>query len=157
MKLSDRTSYEAQVRAIDARLKFAELRLTQFSQLQEYGTGRAFDVEERQAEVDQLRAQLDGARWNLEKTRVRAPADGYVTNLALRKGARVTARSPVMGVETVLQAIATGQAQPTNLRFRRLKSNRPHSSCASGSMIEQLWNAYQPEALAELRCCERRP
>jgi Barrel-sandwich domain of CusB or HlyD membrane-fusion len=27
---------------------------------------------------------------------VRAPADGYVTNLALRKGARVTAQSPVM-------------------------------------------------------------
>ena len=30
MKLSDRTPYEAQVRAIDARLKFAELRLTRF-------------------------------------------------------------------------------------------------------------------------------
>ena len=30
MKLSDRTPYEAQVRAIDARLKFAELRLTGF-------------------------------------------------------------------------------------------------------------------------------
>ena len=29
-------------------------------------------------------------------TTVRAPADGYVTNLALRKGARVTAQSPVM-------------------------------------------------------------
>src|SRR5262249_8375117 len=27
---------------------------------------------------------------------VRAPADGYVTNLALRKGARVTAQTPVM-------------------------------------------------------------
>jgi multidrug resistance efflux pump len=95
--------------------------------------------------------------WNLDKTTVRAPAAGYVTNLALRKGARVTAQSPVMAfidtadtlfgaeipqvyaryiepgqpvevtfkafpgevhagrVEAVLQAIATGQAQPGGL------------------------------------------
>ena len=54
--------------------------------------GRAFDVQQRESEVDQLKAQLDGAKWNLDKTTVRAPADGYVTNLALRKGARVDAR-----------------------------------------------------------------
>jgi len=125
--------------------------------LQERGTGRAFDVEQHQAEADQLRAQLDGAKWNLDKTTVRAPADGYVTNLALRKGARVTAQSPVMAfidtsetlfgaeipqiyaryieigqpaeitfkvfpgqvytgrVETVLQAIASGQTQVSGL------------------------------------------
>ena len=94
---------------------------------------------------------------NLDKTAVRAPADGYVTNLALRKGARVTAQSPVMAfidtsqtifavaipqintryietgqpievtfkalpgavytgrVETILQAIATGQTQTSGL------------------------------------------
>ena len=57
-----------------------------------------FDVEQRQASVDQLRAQITGAQWNLDKTVVRAPADGYVTNLALRKGARVAnlPLSPVM-------------------------------------------------------------
>ena len=68
------------------------------TQLQTAGTGRSFDVEQRQAEVDQLKAQLDGAKWNLDKTVVRAPADGYVTNLALRKGARVAnlPLSPVM-------------------------------------------------------------
>ena len=104
-------------------------------------------------------AQLDGAAWNLDKTVVRAPADGYVTNLALRKGARVASLplSPVMAfidtsdtiigveiaqidaryiepgqkaevtfkfwparsvtgrVETVLQAISTGQVQPSGL------------------------------------------
>jgi RND family efflux transporter MFP subunit len=149
----DPTTYAAQVEAIEAQLKLAEQRLSQMSQLQAHGTGRAFDVEQRQAEVDQLRAQLDGAKWNLDKTTVRAPADGYVTNLALRKGARVTGQSPVMAfidtsetlfgmeipqiyaryvavgqpvevtfkmfpgaiytgrVETVLQAISTGQAQ----------------------------------------------
>ena len=52
-------------------------------------TGRAFDVERRQAEVDQLKAQVVGAKSNLDKTVVRAPSEGYVTDLALRVGARV--------------------------------------------------------------------
>jgi len=100
---------------------------------------------------------LEAARWDLEKTTVRAPADGYVTNLALRKGARVASLplSPVMAfidtsdtligieiaqinaryiepgqpveitfkflpgkihtgkVETVLQAVSTGQVKPS--------------------------------------------
>ena len=149
----DPTTYQAQVDTIQAQLKFAELRRSQFSELQNRDTGRAFDVQQREAEVEQLRAQLDAAKWTLDKTTVRAPADGYVTNLALRKGARVTAQSPVMAfidtsetifgaeipqiyaryiepgqrvevtfkpfpgevfpakVETVLQAIATGQSQ----------------------------------------------
>jgi RND family efflux transporter MFP subunit len=85
----DPVPYEAQVRSLEAQLQFQELRLGQMTQLQERGTGRRADVEERQAEVDRLRAQLDGAKWNLDSTVVRAPADGFVTNLALRKGARV--------------------------------------------------------------------
>jgi RND family efflux transporter MFP subunit len=85
----DPTPYEATASALGSQLKFQELRLSQMMQLQSTGTGRSFDVEQRQAEVNQLRAQLDGAKWNLEKTVVRAPADGYVTHLALRKGARV--------------------------------------------------------------------
>ncbi|CAH1656232.1 RND transporter [Hyphomicrobiales bacterium] len=151
----DPVPFQAQVDVLKAQLKFQETRLAEMSQLQARGTGRAFDVEERQAEVDQLKAQLVGAEWNLEKTSVRAPADGYVTNVALRKGARVSnlPLSPVMAfidtsdtiigveinqidaryiasgqpveitfkfapgqifmgtVETVLQAIATGQTQ----------------------------------------------
>ena len=86
----DPTPYESTVKALEAQLQFQELRLSQMTQLQRRDSGRAFDVEQRQAEVDQLKSQLIGAKWNLDKTVVRAPADGYVTNLALRKGARVT-------------------------------------------------------------------
>jgi multidrug resistance efflux pump len=153
----DPTTYEAQVEAVEAQLKFAELRHAQMADLQTRGTGRTFDVQQREAEVDQLRAQREGAKWNLDKTTVRAPADGYVTNLALRKGARVTAQAPVMAfidtadtllgveiaqiyaryvrpgqpvevtfkaqpgtihtgrVETVVQAIASGQVAPGGL------------------------------------------
>jgi RND family efflux transporter MFP subunit len=153
----DPTTYQAQVDAIEAQLKFAELRLSQYTQLQRADSGRAFDVQQRESEVDQLKAQFEAAKWNLDKTTVRAPADGYVTNVALRKGARVTAQSPVMAfidtsetifavaipqintryvavgqpieitfktepgivytghVETILQAVASGQTQTSGL------------------------------------------
>ncbi|KUL94523.1 RND transporter [Bosea sp. WAO] len=153
----DPLPFEASVRTLKAQLAFAELRLDQMNHLQSRGTGRTFDVEQREAEVGQLRAQLDAAQWNLDKTTVRAPADGYVTNVALRKGARVASLplAPVMAfidtsttivgvsidqnavryvvpgqpveltfktqpgvvvtgrVESILQAIAAGQAQAT--------------------------------------------
>jgi RND family efflux transporter MFP subunit len=155
----DPAPFQSQVDALQAQLKLQETRLSQMTQLQKSGSGRAFDVEQREAEVDQLKAQLAGANWNLDKTVVRAPADGYVTNLALRKGARVAnlPLSPVMAfidtsdtiigveiaqidaryieagqpveltfkfrpgriytgkVETVLQAVSTGQTQASGL------------------------------------------
>jgi multidrug resistance efflux pump len=125
----DPVPYQAQVSALEAQLKFQELRLSQMKELQSKGTGRAFDVEERQSEVDRLRAQLEGAKWNLDKTVVRAPADGYVTNLALRKGARVGS-APVMAFidtsETIIgveipqisaRYVAPGQAVEIAFKF----------------------------------------
>lgn len=94
----DPTPYDAPVKAIEAQLKLSDMRLSQMTTLFERDAGRGFDVQQRQSEVDQLKAQLEGAKWNLDKTTVRAPADGYVTNVALRKGARVAnlPLSPVM-------------------------------------------------------------
>jgi multidrug resistance efflux pump len=155
----DPTPFDAQVKAIEAQLKLSNTRLSQMTQLFEKDSGRGFDVEQRQSEVDQLKAQLEGAQWNLDKTVVRAPADGYVTNVALRKGARVAnlPLAPVMAfidtsdtligveiaqidaryvrpgqdaeitfkvmpgriytakVESILQAVATGQVQTSGL------------------------------------------
>ena len=153
----DPVPYEAQLRALEAQLELARTRLGQMTELAQKQASPEFNVEQRRSEVDQLQAQVDGAAWNLDKTTVRAPADGYVTNLALRKGARVSNLSfaPAMAfidtsetlivvevpqiyaryiepgqkvelsfkflpghvftgrVETVLQAIASGQAAPS--------------------------------------------
>jgi RND family efflux transporter MFP subunit len=128
----DAAPFEAQVNTLKAQLQFQELRLSQMQQLQRTGTGRSFDVEQHQAEVDQFNGQIAAAEWNLEKTVIRAPADGYVTNLALRKGARVTSLplSPVMsfidtsdtiiGVEIAqinARYIAPGQAVEVTFKF----------------------------------------
>jgi multidrug resistance efflux pump len=64
------------VDALKAQLKFEELRLSQMTQPQERGSGRMFDVGQRQTQVDHLKAQVEGAQWNLDKTVVRAPASG---------------------------------------------------------------------------------
>jgi RND family efflux transporter MFP subunit len=115
----DPTPFEAQVSALEAQLSFARLRLDQMSQLQRAQAGRAFDVEQREAEVQQLQAQLDGARWNLDKTTVRAPADGYVTNLALRRGARVSnlPLAPVMAFVDTSSTIAVIEIQQMDARY----------------------------------------
>ena len=91
----DPVPYEAQVNAIEAQLKLSATRLAQMTQLFERDSGRGFDVEQRQSEVDQLKAQLESAKWNLDKTVVRAPADGYATNIAPAQ--RRAGRQPAAG------------------------------------------------------------
>jgi RND family efflux transporter MFP subunit len=110
----DPVPYQAQVAAIEAQLKLSTTRLAQMTQLFERDSGRGFDVEQRQSEVDQLKAQLESAKWNLDKTTVHAPADGYVTNLGLREGARVASLplAPVMAfIDTSDTIIGTAIAQ----------------------------------------------
>lgn len=66
-------------------------------------------VGQDQAQVAQVRAQLENARWELEQTTVFAPADGYAINVQLRPGSMTAALpvTPVMSfVETTYQVIA---------------------------------------------------
>ena len=118
----DPRPFDANVRAIAAQLELQKTRLSQMTELHRSGTGRTFDVEQRQAEVDQLKAQLDGANWNLEKTVVRAPADGFVTNVALRKGARVgnLPLAPAMAFIDTSETIIGVEVQQINARYVRV-------------------------------------
>jgi RND family efflux transporter MFP subunit len=115
----DPTPYAAQVKALEAQHKLAKTRLGQMTQLFERDAGRGFDVEQRQSEVDQLGGQLEAAQWNLDKTVVRAPADGYVTNLALRKGARVAnlPLSPVLAFIDTSNTIIGVEINQIDARF----------------------------------------
>src|SRR5262245_26182796 len=115
----DPTPYKSQVDALEAQLKFEELRLSQMTQLQQSDTGRLFDVQQRQAQVDQLKGQLVGAKWNLEKTVQTAPSDGYVTNLGLLKGARVAnlPLSPVMAFIDTSETVVGVEIQQIYTRY----------------------------------------
>jgi multidrug resistance efflux pump len=115
----DPTPYQAQVDTIAAQLKFEELRLAQMTQLQLSDAGRAFDVQQRQADVDKLKGQLEGAKWNLEKTVQLAPANGYVTNVGLMKGARAAnlPLSPVMAFIDTSETVVGGEIQQIYTRY----------------------------------------
>jgi multidrug resistance efflux pump len=46
------------------------------------------EIDGENTTVAQLVAQLDNAKWELDQTTIRAPADGYVSTMALAVGAR---------------------------------------------------------------------
>ncbi len=115
----DPVPFKSQVDALTAQLKLEELRLSQMTELARTPAGRAFDVQQHQAGVEQLKAQIVGAQWNLDKTVQRAPADGYVTNLGLRTGARVAnlPLAPVMAFIDTSETIVGVEMAQIDSRF----------------------------------------
>ncbi|EJT01959.1 biotin/lipoyl-binding protein [Rhizobium sp. CCGE 510] len=115
----DPVPFQAKVDALQAQLELAQLRLSETTRLNKTGAGRTFDVEQSQAEVEQLNAELVGAKWNLDKTVVRAPAEGYATNVALRPGARVSALplAPVMAFIDTSETIIGVEVPQINARY----------------------------------------
>ena len=73
---------------VKAQLELAKIRLAQTRALRAKDAVSAYELEQYQAQVKQLQAGLDNAEYNLAQTVVRAPADGFATNVALRPGAR---------------------------------------------------------------------
>jgi multidrug resistance efflux pump len=107
---TDLAELEAQLetaRASAAQARAAETQaLAGERQLKERSKGTFND---EYAPVANIRAQLANAKWELEQTTVRAPADGYPTNVQLRPGAFTTAFpiTPAMTfVEQKYQVIA---------------------------------------------------
>ncbi len=66
------------------------------------------------ASIASLNAQLDNAQWQLQETEVRAPYDGYVVNLQVRPGVRVTTiplAAPMTFVSTEFHEIVASLSQ----------------------------------------------
>lgn len=85
----DAVPYQAAFDAADAALTLANIRVEQEQELMDKGVGKQVSLDRAVAQRDQAQAQLDSALYNLKATEVFAPANGYVTNLTLREGARV--------------------------------------------------------------------
>ena len=110
-------SSETEYKTIAAQLDTARGVLAQArgTEVQAVATERQFRqraggrVGTEYAQVAQVRAQLENARWQLDQTTVRAPADGYAINVQLRPGS-FTAAFPITPamtfVENTYQVIA---------------------------------------------------
>jgi multidrug resistance efflux pump len=99
----DVETYRAEVQRDEA----AVLAARQAEQKVRLSIGATYDGDV--SSVAALKAQLATARWNLEQTVIRAPADGYAINLQVRPGSYAAALplKPVMSfVETSQQVIA---------------------------------------------------
>ena len=117
----DPIPYQAAVDQLSAQLELNRTRLDQARRLAERGAGSGFDVEQYTSQVEQLEAQLRNAEFNLQETTVRAPADGYVTNVALRPGARVVNFPFVQAMAFVESADPVVGAQIFQNQLRFLK------------------------------------
>ncbi|MEA1889176.1 MAG: efflux RND transporter periplasmic adaptor subunit [Pseudomonadota bacterium] len=111
--------FQAAVDDLLAQLALSKTRLGQAQKLAKSGAGSVYEVERQSAQLAQLEANLDQARFNLEQTVVRAPADGYVTNVNLRVGARVMAAplASVMAFVETRESIIVMQVFQRDLRF----------------------------------------
>lgn len=64
-------------------------------------------------------ANLEQAKWNLSKTRIYAPTDGYITNLQARVGNYATAGTPLVALVDTHSFYVLGYFEETKLRHIR--------------------------------------
>ncbi len=99
-QLNAARSVEAQARAGETQARAGEAQVQQKLGAKSNG---------EYAQVAQIRAQLESAKWDLDQTTTRSPCDCYVVNLQLRPGGFATALGalPVMTlVETTGSVVA---------------------------------------------------
>jgi multidrug resistance efflux pump len=72
----------------------------------------------RVAKMAEAETSLEQARWNLDQTIVRAPGDGYLTNMALAVGQRVVSfpTAPAMVFVDTAEAVPVAQIHQIYLR-----------------------------------------
>jgi multidrug resistance efflux pump len=92
----DPTLFAAQVKELEATLALARLRLGQFGKLASVDAASRFELEQTEAQIEQLEARLQGARFNLENCTVRAPFAGRVPKLLLKPGVQVSPARSVL-------------------------------------------------------------
>ncbi|AEX52638.1 efflux RND transporter periplasmic adaptor subunit [Rahnella aquatilis] len=69
-----------------------------------------------QAAYQAAQASLEQAKWNLSKTTIVAPADGYITNLQTRRGNYATAGTPLVGLVDIHSFYILGYFEETKLK-----------------------------------------
>ncbi|MGI9366911.1 MAG: HlyD family secretion protein [Rhizobiaceae bacterium] len=112
----DRTTYQADVDRISTQLQLAQERLEQKATLLKRAAGTQVDVESAQTEVNVQTANLQAAKWKLERTVVKAPADGFVSNVVLPVGAEVSAGEEVMPFFDENERFIVAQIEQNQLR-----------------------------------------
>jgi RND family efflux transporter MFP subunit len=107
----DPAIYEAEVDNKQAALALAELRESQFTELAYADAASKFQMQQYQAEVEQLAAQLVIAKTNLKNTIVRAPSDGVVPLLFLQPGTYASPSKSILTFVDIHDLVVVAQIQ----------------------------------------------
>jgi multidrug resistance efflux pump len=92
--VNEKANYEAQLLQIQAQLSGAKANLAK-------AIADRGEPGEKNAQLRQAKAEVREAELNLEFTQVKAPVDGYVTNLNLRLGSQAVANQPALALVDV--------------------------------------------------------
>ena len=116
----DPVPFQAQVDDLEASLVLSRTRLADAEALASRGATPEARIDRYRSDVDSLEAKLVNARYELEQTIVRAPADGTVVALTLRPGQRV-ANLPIRSwvaftVDTQIPIVALPQYVSRHVR-----------------------------------------
>jgi multidrug resistance efflux pump len=84
----DPTPFKNKCDSLDAQLKMAQADLARASELVAKKAMAERDLELARSRVDQLKADYAIAKYDLDQTTVKAPAAGFVTQVAVRPGMR---------------------------------------------------------------------
>jgi len=82
----DPTPFKNRLTSLQAQLTMAEADLKRATELVAKNAAAVRDKEQAQARVNQLKADTANAQYELDSTVVRAPTEGYVTQIAVRPG-----------------------------------------------------------------------
>lgn len=78
------------------------------------------EAKSMQATLEANQATLEQARWNLSKTKIFAPTDGYITNLSARKGNYATSGTPLVALVDSHSFYVLGYFEETKLRHIKI-------------------------------------
>jgi multidrug resistance efflux pump len=82
----ENTRYKAILDDLQAQLTFAKKRLQDTIELRRVAGGSKFDIHEWETKVESLKAKIESAQFDLDSCLVRAPSNGYVTQVRVRPG-----------------------------------------------------------------------
>jgi len=82
----DETPYKAVLEDLETQLEFAKKRLADYIELRKVAGGSKFDIHEYEMRVDSLKAKIAKAKFDLESCTIKAPSNGYVTQVRVRPG-----------------------------------------------------------------------
>jgi RND family efflux transporter MFP subunit len=92
----DPKPFEDDIEGIEGELQAAQKDLARAEELFGKQVGSERNVDQTRAKVEDLKAKLANARFDLEQTVVTAPSAGFVTQLALQPGAMALPLRPLM-------------------------------------------------------------